>query len=169
MALDAEDERELAEWRRANGVPEPKTGRPPLRRTTKGLSYRQGRPHPAQPAAAPAPAPAAPAPAAVEDQAPAPVTVSGGSSIGQETGGALLALFLWPLTFNLVKGGPAQMWGWIKAKFINQPYSASGAAPSTGAAAPAGGTSSTAPPANPAAAAAAAQGRPNPGSVQSRL
>lgn len=167
MALDPEDERELAEWRRANGVPEPKTGRPPLRRTPRGISYRQGRPHPAQPVAAPAPAPAAPAPAAVEDQdqAPAPVTVTGGGSIGQETGGALLVLFLWPLTFNLVKGGPAQMWGWIKAKFINQPYSASGAAPSTGSTS---STPSTAPAANPAAAAAAAQGRPNPGSVASR-
>lgn len=115
---------------------------------------------------APTPAPAAPA---VEDQdqapAPAPVTVTTGGGVGQETGGALVALFLWPLIFNLVKGGPAQMWGWVKAKFVNEPYSASGAGPSTPAKPATAGASST----SPAAAAAAAQGRPNPGSVAGRL
>jgi hypothetical protein len=52
---------------------------------------------------------------------------SGGWS--EQAGGGLLALFLWPLVFNLVKGGPGQMWGWVKAKFINEPYSGGGTAP----------------------------------------
>jgi hypothetical protein len=33
-------------------------------------------------------------------------------------------MFIYPLVLNLVKGGPAQMWGWIKAKYLNQPYTA---------------------------------------------
>lgn len=48
----------------------------------------------------------------------------GGGGIGEQASGALLALFLWPLLLNLVRGGPAQMWGWVKAKWINQPYGA---------------------------------------------
>lgn len=33
-----------------------------------------------------------------------------------------LALFAYPLLVNLLTGGPAQMWGWVKAKWLNQPY-----------------------------------------------
>lgn len=34
----------------------------------------------------------------------------------------LLAVFAYPLLVNLLNGGPAQMWGWVKAKWVNQPY-----------------------------------------------
>jgi len=34
----------------------------------------------------------------------------------------MLALFLYPLLVNGLQGGPAQAWGWVKAKWINQPY-----------------------------------------------
>jgi hypothetical protein len=59
-------------------------------------------------------------------------------SAGTEGAGALLALFLYPLAVNLLNGGPAQMWGWVKAKWLNQPYGAGPAgrppppAPATG-------------------------------------
>ena len=36
--------------------------------------------------------------------------------------GAFLAVFAYPLFLNLLKGGPAQMWGWVRAKWTNQPY-----------------------------------------------
>jgi hypothetical protein len=43
-------------------------------------------------------------------------------------GGGLLAFFVvWPLVMNLLRGGPPQMLGWIKAKLINEPYSPAGA------------------------------------------
>jgi hypothetical protein len=54
----------------------------------------------------------------------------GGRSIVSEGAGAMLAVFLYPLLINLLNGGPPQMWGWVKAKFINEPY---------GGATPAGG------------------------------
>lgn len=40
-----------------------------------------------------------------------------------EGAGAFLALFAYPLAVNLLKGGPPRMWGWVRAKWINQPYS----------------------------------------------
>jgi hypothetical protein len=45
---------------------------------------------------------------------------SGGA--GSQIAGGLLAVFLWPMLFNTVKGGPPQLWGWIKAKWINEAY-----------------------------------------------
>lgn len=47
------------------------------------------------------------------------------SGAGGEGAGAFLALIAYPLLVNLLDGGPAQMWGWVKAKFINQPYGGS--------------------------------------------
>jgi hypothetical protein len=41
---------------------------------------------------------------------------------GQEGAGVLLALFAYPLLANLLRGGPPQMWGWVKAKWVNEPY-----------------------------------------------
>lgn len=41
-----------------------------------------------------------------------------------EGAGAFLALLIYPLAVNLLNGGPAQMWGWVRAKWINQPYGA---------------------------------------------
>jgi hypothetical protein len=89
-------------------------------------------------------APQAPSPAPATTAAPPAATrftlPGAGDGPAAQAGGAVFALFLWPLIFNLVKGGPGQMWGWVKAKFINEPYSASGAsttggAPATGPAA----------------------------------
>lgn len=116
-------------------------GRPPLRKgPAGGISYRQGRPHPSDPDYEPPDEPTQQLPAAAPDEPAAPVKepapasepapaprASGG--MAEQASGALLALFAWPLLLNLVRGGPPQMWGWLKAKFINQPY---------GSAAPAG-------------------------------
>jgi hypothetical protein len=33
-----------------------------------------------------------------------------------------LALFLYPVLVNFLTGGHAQVIGWLKAKFINEPY-----------------------------------------------
>lgn len=38
--------------------------------------------------------------------------------------GLALALFGYPLAVNLLLGGPARMWGWVRAKWVNQPYAA---------------------------------------------
>jgi hypothetical protein len=80
------------------------------------------------PAVAPPPTPAAPgtpvvAPAAAS---PAAATAARGTSAGviEQGSGVLAALVIYPLVMNLVKGGPAQMWGWVKAKWLNQPYAA---------------------------------------------
>src|SRR5579859_6553439 len=53
------------------------------------------------------------------------------STVTQQGAGLLVAAFAWPIGVNLLKGGPGAMWGWIKAKFINQPYSGPGASPNT--------------------------------------
>lgn len=93
--------------------------------------------------AGPAPAQPAPQPVDDEDQAdevedqaadekPGRSFSFTGGGIGQQAGGAVLALFLWPMVWNLVQGGPGQMWGWIKAKWINEPY-AGGPGIATGA------------------------------------
>ena len=55
----------------------------------------------------------------------APARVPSKTSVAKVThqgAGLLVAAFVWPLGVNLLKGGPGQMWGWVKAKFINQPY-----------------------------------------------
>lgn len=80
----------------------------------------------------PAAEPAAAGPAAAEPAAPRRLTLS--STVSGNPSGAFLALFAWPLTFNLLRGGPRQMWGWVAAKFINQPYgqAAAGAGPAAG-------------------------------------
>lgn len=43
-------------------------------------------------------------------------------SFAHEGAGALLALVVYPLAINFLRGGTAQMWGWVKAKALNQPY-----------------------------------------------
>jgi len=92
---------------------------PPLRKTPKGLTYAQGRPHPPgqpQPAAGPGPAPApAPAPAG---------TAARGRRLrpGQALAGLVTGLFGYGYLINWIRGGPAQATGWLKAKFFNEPY-----------------------------------------------
>lgn len=65
--------------------------------------------------------------------APSPAGSSGGSSSPggfraraqahlSTPSGFLVAMFIYPLAVNFIKGGPPRMWGWIKAKFINEPY-----------------------------------------------
>lgn len=101
-------------------------------------------------AAAPAPASPAPAPAAKaatgdehqddEHDESGGSSGSSGSSGGRGSGGGfmsrvytrmeepsgwLVALFAYPLAVNLLKGGPPQMWDWIKAKFTNNASGAS--------------------------------------------
>lgn len=147
-----EDERELAEFRRRSGIPEPKQGRPPLRRTPKGASYSQGRPRtpaPASSAPAPAPAPArarraparatdAPAPASTP---PAPARGSGGvlqdkaGRVGSGAAGLVVGLFAWGFVMNAIRGGWSQGAGWFGAKFFNEPYGAA-KAPASSAPAP---------------------------------
>jgi hypothetical protein len=79
------------------------------------------------PAAAPAPAAAAaPAPAAAAPPAPPPGRTVDFTTQGS---GAFLALFIYPLALNFLRGGQAQAWGWVKAKWINQPYGAAAPAP----------------------------------------
>lgn len=34
-------------------------------------------------------------------------------------------LFAYPMVFNLLRGGPAGLRAWLKAKFVNQPEQAS--------------------------------------------
>lgn len=90
----------------------------------------------------PATSPTAPLPAAAADEpssAPAPASPSAGpapssggrASFGSEGAGAFLALLVYPLVVNFLLGGQARAVGWIKAKWINQPYNTS--APSSSA------------------------------------
>jgi hypothetical protein len=65
-------------------------------------------------------------PAAEVGEPSTPAT--GGGGVTEQVGGGLLAfLVLWPLAINLLKGGPPQMLGWVKAKLVNEPYSPPGA------------------------------------------
>src|SRR5258708_29780017 len=101
------------------------------------------------------PAPAAPA--------AAPGRAAGRvSTVTSQGGGLVLALVAYPLGLNLLKGRPARMWAWVKAKWVNQPL---GAAPSL-AGVPGPAVMSLPP--NAAQRAAAAQGPPNPGSGHGR-
>jgi len=122
--------------RRPVRTPPPRTarrGRPGSARTMPGR--QPGEPFRyATPAPEPEPAPAAgpvPAPAVPEPRRFTFPVDSGNPS------GAFLALFAWPLIFNLLRGGPARMAGWIRAKFINQPYGQD-AAPGSAAPPPSG-------------------------------
>jgi hypothetical protein len=103
----------------------------------------QPAPPPAQQAAQQPAQPAAPrqAPAAARAQQAAPAAAGGGlggayrrgvagpvrqawqaRTAGQEGAGAVLALFLYPLLINGLRGGPARARGWLAAKFVNRPY-----------------------------------------------
>lgn len=165
-----EDERELAEWRRANGVPEPKTGRPPLRKTPRGTSYRQGRPHVPQPVQA-EPAQATDAPAPSGDSGPEPLRGGSGSpsrgihvqggNVGHGIAGAIVGLFAWGFALNFIRGGWSQAAGWFGAKFFNEPYA--GASSSTTSA-----SSSTSASSGSSSPISTVQGRPPAGSVASR-
>jgi hypothetical protein len=69
-----------------------------------------------------------------EDQEQATTPPARGQRVIGGPSGAILAMFLYPMGFALLKGGPDRMWGWIKAKFFNEPYSAAaGPAPGAGA------------------------------------
>lgn len=54
----------------------------------------------------------------------APSGGGGRASWGTEGSGAFLALFVYPLVLNFLRGGQARAWGWVKAKWVNQPYGA---------------------------------------------
>ena len=62
------------------------------------------------------------------EQEPQPTTPGPRSSrAGEQVGGSIVAFFVaYPLALNLLKGGPPRMWGWIKAKWVNEPYLAPG-------------------------------------------
>lgn len=47
-------------------------------------------------------------------------------SAATEGAGAFLALVLYPVLVNFLNGGPKQVAGWFKAKWINEPYSGGG-------------------------------------------
>lgn len=93
-------------------------------------------PLPAAAAAAPAAAQASSTAAAAAPSSPSSSSsTSSARSFGVEGAGAFLALFCYPLLANLLSGGPAQMWGWVRAKWTNQPYGgvgSSGPTASTG-------------------------------------
>lgn len=59
--------------------------------------------------------------------------------VADQASGLVVAMFAYPLVLHLLLGGPGRMWGWVKAKFINQPYTAGTAGPArkAGPAAPA--------------------------------
>lgn len=89
-------------------------------------------PRPAKTPASPEPSPVSPAPVTGEqDEQQQEPRGSATNRAAVEGAGAFLALFAIPLIVNLIEGGPAQMWGWVKAKWLNEPY-ALGPAPSKG-------------------------------------
>jgi hypothetical protein len=49
--------------------------------------------------------------------------------------GAFLALLVYPFAINYLRGGFPRAWGWVKAKWVNQPYGSG--APASSAKAPA--------------------------------
>lgn len=51
---------------------------------------------------------------------------------GQNTAGVLLALVVYPILANLLIGGPGRAWGWITAKWINEPYGSTSPLPVSG-------------------------------------
>ncbi len=52
-------------------------------------------------------------------------STSSGFDAGDAGGFLLVALFLWPIGINLLRGGPAQATAWLAAKFVNKPAAAS--------------------------------------------
>lgn len=64
---------------------------------------------------------------------PAPAAAPARSvNFGSEGSGVFLALFIYPIAINFLKGGQAQAWGWVKAKWLNQPYGTAAPAKSGG-------------------------------------
>ncbi len=49
-------------------------------------------------------------------------TANRARTVSAEGAGGLLALFAYPIGLNLIRGGPAQAWGWVRAKWFNEPY-----------------------------------------------
>jgi hypothetical protein len=128
----------LARKRPANAAaPRTRTTKPkpPARRPRPAREL----PGPGKGGAAAAPAtsadPAAAAAAVVPDpgnQAPrTPASSGGGRSFATEGSGAFLALFVYPLVLNFLRGGQGRAWGWVKAKWVNQPYGAAAPASTT--------------------------------------
>ena len=60
------------------------------------------------------------------EETPVPDTGNQGRTVnfGAEGSGAFLAFFVYPLVINFLRGGQAQAWGWVKAKWLNEPYGA---------------------------------------------
>lgn len=54
----------------------------------------------------------------------APSSGGGRASWGTEGSGAFLAFFIYPLVLNFLRGGQGRAWGWVKAKWVNEPYGA---------------------------------------------
>jgi hypothetical protein len=88
-----------------------------------------------QGAAAAAPA-AAPAPAAAGGRAPAQPARK--RRAGHALGGVVVGLFGWAFAMNWIRGGKAQAFGWVGAKFINVPYTAGEVPGGTGFPTPSG-------------------------------
>lgn len=78
------------------------------------------------PAAKTKPLPAAPSsPSAKASPTSSPSSAPKGTatrSAATEGAGIFLALVLYPVLVNFLNGGPKQVAGWIKAKWINVPY-----------------------------------------------
>lgn len=51
-----------------------------------------------------------------------------GPGLVNDTAGFVLGLLLYALTLNYLQGGSAQVRGWLRAKFLNQPYGPSATA-----------------------------------------
>ncbi len=141
---------------RAQGMRPPKrarvTSREPEAGPPKPSDYRPGgalnNPRTTVPSSKPAAAPRG-APSA------------GGTAVtraGGDVAGFLLSLIGYALVLNYLEGGPAQVRGWLAAKFLNQPYQPATSAPSAAAppSSPAAPSTGSAPrPASPARPAAA--------------
>lgn len=152
--------RPLGGGARQSRPPRDQGTRDDLARARKRPANSTAQPRAAAPARRPRPAPAArkpretapatrPLPAVVDedqDQAPAaepPAAPARTVNFGNEGSGAFLALFIYPLVINFLRGGQAQAWGWVKAKWINQPYGA--AAPAKSSSSSAGSSNLSAP------------------------
>jgi hypothetical protein len=87
------------------------------------------------PATVPLPATGNDEPGPVAEASPsagaAPGPARGRASFGSEGAGAFLALLVYPLVVNFLIGGRARAFGWVKAKWVNEPYGA--AAPASSA------------------------------------
>lgn len=104
---------------RSGAKPLPGSPSGPHKTAAGGSSSTAPRPQPVQQQPAQQPPPAATQP---QRKLKIPTLPWDSGGAGSQLAGGVLAVFLWPMVFNTVKGGPRQLWGWIKAKWINEPY-----------------------------------------------